>query len=352
VSVGVVGLGHWGPNLARTFDDLPQAELRWLCDLDLQVQRWAKSRYPQARVTGEIDDLLADETLDAVVIATPPVTHHELAGRALAAHKHVFVEKPLALSSEQAERLLRTAERLDRRLVVGHVLVFHPAVRRLKQLIERGELGDIYYLYGNRQSLGRVRRDENALWSLGAHDLSVILHLLADEPVEVTARGESYVQPGVTDVVFCHLAFATGISAHLHLSWLDPHTIRRLTIVGADRMAVFDDIEPERKLTLYEKSAFSRKTDTFGEYVQVTVGDIVCPRVSADEPLRVECEHFVTSIRSPVAPLAGGREGVILVSVLEAMERSLRRGGLPEPLGGEPDERPAAEILALPSQMS
>ncbi len=348
VNVGVVGMGYWGPNLARAFDDIPQAELRWLCDTDPRIQLWVKERHPHARVTGEIDDLLADETLDAVVIATPTVTHFELASRALEADKHVFVEEPLALRADHADQLVRTAERLDRRLVVGHALVFHPAVRRLKQLIEQGNLGDIYYVYVNRQSLGRVRRDESALWSLGAHDLSVILHLLADEPVELMARGESYVQPGVADVVFGYLSFATGISAHMHLSWLDPHKLRKLTVVGSDRMAVFDDMELERKLTIYEKRASSNKTDRFGEHIQVSFGDIVSPRITNEDPVRVECEHFVTSIRSPVAPLAGGREGASVVSVLEAMDRSLKRGGMPESLGGETMERTGrADVIAM-----
>ena len=179
--------------------------------------------------------------------------------------------------------------------MVGHVMLFHPAVRKLKELLDSGDLGDIFYLYANRQNLGKVRQDENALWSLGAHDIAVLLYLLEDQPVEVSARGESYVQPGIPDVVFCYLKFATGISAHLHLSWLDPHKLRRLTVVGSERMAVVDDMEPERKLTLYEKSATPRPTGDFGEYIQVRFGDILCPRLPNDEPLRVECEHFVSS---------------------------------------------------------
>jgi predicted dehydrogenase len=335
VSIGVVGLGYWGPNLARVFSELPQVELRWLCDASPEVQLAMRSRYPGVRTTPELDDLLEDELLDAVAIATPVATHFELARRVLEADKHVFVEKPLAVSAAEAEDLLRLAEARGRRIMVGHVLIFHPAVRRLKELIDGGQLGDIYYLYGNRQNLGKVRRDENALWSLGAHDVAVILHLLADEPVEVSARGESYVQPGVADVVFCYLRFATGISAHMHLSWLDPHKMRRLTAVGSQRMAVFDDMELERKLTVYEKSAAPRTTDTFGEYVQVRFGDIISPRVSNEEPLRVECEAFVSAVRSSADVPCGGREGVAVVRVLEALQRSLDSGGRPVPVTGE-----------------
>jgi predicted dehydrogenase len=227
------------------------------------------------------------------------------------------------------------------------VLLFHPAVRMLKSLVDRGHLGDVFYLYGNRQNLGKVRRDENALWSLGAHDISVMLYLLGDEPVSVSAHGDSYVQLGIEDVVFSYLSFASGINAHLHLSWLDPHKIRRLTVVGSERMAVFDDMELERKLTVYDKSVGSRRTETFGEYIHANFGDIVSPRVSNDEPLRKECEHFVASIRSSVDPVAGGREGAAVVHVLEALQRSLDRGGVPQAVGGQPiPEQPGVVSLS------
>jgi predicted dehydrogenase len=334
VSVGLVGYGYWGPNLARTFDDLPQAELRWLCDQSVDAQARMQARYPGARVTGSFDDLLDDDSLDAVVVATPVATHYELARRALEADKHLFVEKPLALDSAEADELVRLAERRGRSLMVGHVLLFHPAVRKLAEVVAAGDLGDVYYLYCNRQNLGKVRRDENALWSLGAHDISVILHLLQDEPVEVRASGECYVQPGVADVVFCYLKFATGISAHLHLSWLDPHKMRKLTVVGSKRMAVFDDMELERKLTLYDKSATPRRTETFGEYVHVSFGDVFSPRISNEEPLRLECEHFLSSILSPAESFAGTRAAAAVVHVLEALQRSLDSGGVPQPVAG------------------
>jgi predicted dehydrogenase len=347
VSVGVVGLGYWGPNLVRAFDELPEAELRWLCDLNEETRLQLGARYPEARLTGSLDDLLNDETLDAVVIATPVATHYEVARKALEAEKHVFVEKPIATSSVEAEKLARLADRRDRRLMVGHVLLFHPAVARLKELIDRGDLGDVYYLYCNRQNLGKVRRDENALWSLGAHDVSVILHLLGDEPIEAAAWGESYVQPGIADVVFGYLRFATGIGAHLHLSWLDPHKMRKLTAVGSKRMAVFDDMEVERKLTIYDKSASPRPSDTFGEYVQVRFGDIISPRVGNEEPLRLECEHFIAAIRSGGAPVAGGREGAAVVSVLETLQRSLNRSGLGVRLPVADARRPSV-VIPLP----
>jgi predicted dehydrogenase len=344
VSVGVVGLGYWGPNLARAFAGLPEAELRWLCDQSPDAQGRFRALYPSVRITPDFDDLLNDETLDAVVIATPAVTHHELAGRAIDAGKHVLVEKPLALRGDHADDLVRRAARADRHLMVGHVLLFHPAVTLLKSLVDRGHLGDLFYLYGNRQNLGKVRKDENALWSLGAHDISVMLHLLGDEPVSASAHGDCYVQPGVEDVVFCYLSFATGINAHLHLSWLDPHKMRKLTAVGSERMAVFDDMELERKLTVYDKSVGSRRTETFGEYIHASFGDIVSPRVPNDEPLRKECEHFVAAIRSSAEPVAGGREGAAVVHVLEALQLSLEEGGVPQPVGHGRAVEPAGVI--------
>ncbi len=254
--VGLAGLGYWGPNLARNFDEL--AELAWLCDLsDEQRERFA-SRYPEARLTADFDEMLADDSLEAVIVATPVVTHAELAKSALEAGKHVLVEKPPALTGAEVEELVATAEEHGRVLMPGHLLLYHPGVIRLKELIRSGELGDVLYVYGNRQNLGQIRKDENALWSLGVHDLSVILHLLEEEPTEVWARGESFLTEGVEDVVFCYLRFPSGKVAHMHLSWLDPHKMRRITVVGRDKMAVFDDMELDRKLTIYDKGPVER----------------------------------------------------------------------------------------------
>jgi len=346
VSVGVVGLGYWGPNIARAFGNLPGASLDWLCDRDADALARAQIRHPEARITSSFDELLADESLDAVVIATPPTTHAELALAALRADKHVFVEKPLALNAKDADRVAAEASRRKRCLLVGHVLLHHPAVRKLKELVETNELGDVYYLYANRQNLGKVRRDENALWSLGPHDIAVLLYLLDDQPIEVSARGDCYLQEGVADVVFCHIRFATGITAHLHLSWLDPHKYRKLTVVGSKRMAVMDDMENERKLTIYESNAVVGPKADFGEYVQVRFGDIVCPRLSNDEPLRLECEHFVAGIRSADPARSSSREGAAVVHVLEALQRSLDRGGATVRLDADDARRRAPMLVA------
>ena len=224
IKVGLAGLGYWGPNLARNFDDL--AELAWLCDLSPDLLDQFGARYPNAAMTGRFEDMLEDSAVQAVVIATPVTTHYELARMALAAGKHVFVEKPPALSGPEADELVALAAERDLVLLPGHLLLYHPAVIKLRELIEAGELGDMLYIYGNRQNLGQIRKDENALWSLGVHDLSVILHLVGEEPTEVWARGESFHHEGVEDVVFCYLRFPSGIVAHMHLSWLDPHKKR------------------------------------------------------------------------------------------------------------------------------
>jgi predicted dehydrogenase len=325
LSVGVVGLGYWGPNLARNFAAIPGCELAYLCDADAAGRERAARMFPAARATPDLDELLADPSLDAVVLATPVATHAELAVRALEAGKHCFVEKPLAQSVAEAERAVAAARTAGRLLMVGHLLEYHPGVGKLKELTESGELGDVYYIYGNRLNLGKLRADENALWSLGAHDVSVVLYLADEEPSEVVAHGESYVRPGVEDVVFCFLRFPSGLTAHLHLSWLDPHKERRFTVVGSRRMATFDDMELERKLTVYDKG-FDEDSRTYGEYITRS-GDVFSPRIPNVEPLRVECEHFVDSIRSGRAPRSDGESGLRVVRVLEQLQRSLDSGG-------------------------
>jgi predicted dehydrogenase len=319
--VALAGLGYWGPNLARNFDEL--AELAWLCDLSEENRERFAARFPGARMTGNFDEVLADDSVEAVVIATPVVTHFELAKQALEAGKHVLVEKPPALTGAEVEELVAMAEEQGRVLMPGHLLLYHPGVIRLKELIESGELGDVLYIYGNRQNLGQIRKDENALWSLGVHDLSVILHLLGEEPAEAWARGESFLTEGVEDVVFCYLRFPSGKVAHMHLSWLDPHKMRRITVVGRDKMAVFDDMELDRKLTVYDKGPVERAA-TYGEWVTRT-GDIYSPKIPNAEPLRLECEHFLGLVAGEGDPLAAAREGVAVVRALEQLQASLEK---------------------------
>jgi predicted dehydrogenase len=319
VRVGHAGLGYWGPNLARNFGEL--ADLRWLCDLSPDLLAEASARHPQAKATNDFDEILSDPEVDAVVIATPVVTHYDLAKQALNAGKHVFVEKPQAQSSTEAEELYALAQEKGLVLMPGYLLLYHPAIEMLKELVSTGELGDVLYMYGNRQNLGQIRRDENALWSLGAHDLSVILHLIGEEPVEAWARGESFLRDGIEDVVFCYLRFPSGIVAHMHVSWLDPHKIRKLTVVGRDKMAVFDDMEPDRKVTVYDKGTVLRPATEW----QVREGDIHIPKLAGEEPLRRECAHFLSLVSGQGDPLAPGRQGLAVVRTLELLQESLDR---------------------------
>ncbi len=282
----------------------------------------SRASVPAARLTGNLGEVLADPTVDAVALATPVVTHADLAARVLEAGKHCFVEKPLGQTVAEAERAVAAADSSGRVLMVGHLLEYHPGVQRLKQLVDSGELGDrIFYIYGNRLNLGKLRADENALWSLGAHDVSVVLYLAEEEPWEFVAHGESYVQEGVEDVVFCFLRFPSGLSAHLHLSWLDPHKERRFTVVGSRRMATFDDMAIEGKLKIYDKG-FDQGSRGYGEYTTRT-GGIFSPELPNIEPLRVECEHFVECVRDGRRPRSDGLSGLRVVRVLEELQRSL-----------------------------
>jgi predicted dehydrogenase len=321
INVGVVGLGYWGPNLARNLATIPRCELTWLCDPSAEARERLGPSFPGVRVSGQLRELLEDPELDALALATPVTTHAELAVRVLGAGKHCLVEKPLATNGADAERAIAAAARAGKILMVGHLLEYHPAVTQLKALIDRDEFGTLYYLYGNRLNLGKLRADENALWSLGAHDVSVVLYLIDEEPEECLAQGASYVRDGVEDVVFCYLRFPSGIVAHLHLSWLDPHKERRLTVVGARRMATFDDMLVEGKLAIYDKG-FDEDTRSWGEYIARS-GDMFAPRVPNAEPLRLECEHFLDCIRAGSTPRSDGASGLRVVRVLEQLQRSL-----------------------------
>jgi predicted dehydrogenase len=318
-TVGVVGLNYWGPNLVRNFDDL--ADLTWLCDLDDGHLAPIAARYPTAKSTQRYDDLLADDSLDAVVIATPVPTHYALAKQALEAGKHFFVEKPPAMHAAEMDELVRVAAGHDLVLMPGHLLLYHPGVAKLKELIDDGELGEVLCVYGNRQNLGIVRTNENALWSLGVHDLSVILHLLDEDPEVATAQGRDFLTPGVEDVVFCYLRFPSGKIAHMHLSWLDPHKMRRMTVVGREKMVVFDDMELERKVTIYEKSPWKR-AESYGEW-QTRSGDISIPKISTAEPLRLECTYFLELIAGQHDRGKVARDGARVVRALEMLTDSL-----------------------------
>ncbi len=334
VRVGVVGLGAWGWNVARNFASLPECQLVSVCDVDPRRRSSAARTWPAVKPVADLDEMLRDDSVQAVVIASPATTHHPLARRALLADRDVFVEKPFALSVAEAEDMAELADARRRVLMVGHLLEYHPVVRRLKDLIHSGELGPVYYIYTQRVNLGRIRGDENAMWSFAPHDISQILYMLEMEPVDVSARGQSYVQEGIEDVAFLSLFFENRIMAHIHLSWLDPHKVRRTTVVGSKKMAVFDDTEVTEKLRIYDNHAEPPAAKTFGEVIQVRFGDIWIPRVESVEPLQLECRHFIECVQNRTTPLTDSRDGIRVVRILEAAQRSLEQDGAPVRIQG------------------
>ncbi len=333
LKVGVIGAGAWGRNHVRTVAGLADAELAAVCDTDPKTRERTARQYPAALVTADVGDLL--DRADAVIVASPAGTHAAMARRCIEAGKPCLVEKPFALSVRDAEAVAALAADRKVPVLAGHLLIFHAAVERLRTLVQGGELGKIFYLYSLRVNLGQVRQDENALWSFGPHDVSVALHLLGEAPVRVAAQGKSYLQPKIEDVVFMTMEFASGVLAHVQLSWLDPHKERKLTVVGAKKMVVFDDMEPREKLRVYDKGV-DRPPEygSFGESLAIREGDIFVPRIPAIEPLAAELSHFVRVARGTETPRpgAGADDGVRVVRVLEAASRSLASGGAPEAL--------------------
>ena len=327
VSIACVGAGYWGRNLVRVFGSLPSSHLKIVCDSDPQVRARVADQHSNLTVVSDYETVLQDADVEAVVIALPAVQHHETAKLALESGKHVFVEKPMTTSVDEAEELVEIAERNHRTLMVGHLLVHHPAVDTLRRLINDGELGETYYLYSQRVNLGIVRKDENALWSLAPHDIAVMLHLLDQEPDAVSARGECYLQKDIQDVVFLNLHFKDGKMGQLQVSWLDPHKIRRLTIVGSEKMAVFDDMESAEKIRIYDKAAERESYESYGEAITLRFGDVVIPHIHMDEPLKLECQHFVDCVRDEAKPRSDGRDGLRVVRVLAAAQRSLEQDG-------------------------
>ncbi|HTR22243.1 MAG TPA: Gfo/Idh/MocA family oxidoreductase [Gemmatimonadales bacterium] len=328
LKLGVVGAGAWGKNHVRTAAALADAELAAVCDTAEPVRKSVARQFPSAFVTDQLDALL--ERVDAVIVASPAARHAEHARRAIGAGRPCLVEKPFALNVADAEAVAGAAAAANVPVLAGHLLLFHPAVEALRAMVQKGDLGSLYYLYGLRVNLGQVRADENALWSFGPHDVSVALHLLDAAPVRVSATGHAYLQPGVEDVVFLMMEFASGVIAHVQMSWLDPHKERKLTVVGSTKMVVFDDMQPREKLRIYDKGV-NRPLDyaSYGESLTLREGDIFIPKIPTVEPLAAELGHFVRVARGTEPPRAGAADGVRVVRVLEAASRSLQQGGAP-----------------------
>ena len=324
--VAVIGAGNWGRNHVRTLAALPEADLVAVCDAD-EARRDAVARqYPTVTTTDSVE--VALDMADAAVIATPAALHPEHAKAAMERGMPILVEKPFALSVQDAEEMAEFADKNGVSVVVGHLLIFHAAVERLKALINAGDLGDLYYLYSQRVNLGQVRPDENALWSFGPHDAAVAVELLGATPISVSAHGKSYIQHGIEDVVFMMLEFPSGVMAHVQMSWLDPHKERRLTVVGSKKMVVFDDMQIREKLKIYDKGVDRPpEYSSYGESLAIREGDIAIPRVPNVEPLGAELRHFVSVARGEAESRTPAANGVAIVRILEAASQSLSANG-------------------------
>lgn len=329
VKVGAIGYGYWGPNLIRNFVELPGSELYAVADLDQNRLDHVTSRYPQIRVATRNYEELFSLGLDAVVVATPPHTHFRIVSNCLQNGLNVLVEKPLTLNSADACELIRIAKEHNRVLMVGHTFEYNPAVRALKEMIHSGELGEIQYIDAVRVSLGLFNANLNVIWDLAPHDVSILLHLLGQMPISVGAQGNACLQTGIEDVAYMTMRFPNNILAHIRVSWLDPCKTRRITVVGSKKMVIYDDVEPQEKLKVYDKGVKAiRHTDTFGEFqFAYHYGDIVSPYIRFDEPLRLECAHFIECVGEGKTPLTDGVNGLRVVQIVEAAQRSLRNGG-------------------------
>jgi predicted dehydrogenase len=337
VNLTVVGLGYWGPNVARAVTAVKGGRLYGICETDpARLERFA-GMYPSAVAFPTLDDALADDQVHAVILATPVDTHFRLAERVLRAGKHLLVEKPLARTSAECRTLIELADAGRLTLMVGHVFLYNAAVRKVREYIDSGELGNIHYTYSQRLNLGQVRRDVNALWNFAPHDFSILSHWLGGGPSRVTARGFCYVQPGIEDVVFVTADFPGGVGANIHISWLDPQKVRLMTVVGSRKMIVYDDTSPDSRVTIYDKGVDrvggegAQGLGTFETFAQFQLlhraGDVLIPKVDFTEPLQVQGQHFVDCIRDGAVPLTDGRSGLAVVQALEAAQRSMERGG-------------------------
>jgi len=336
INFGLVGVGYWGPNLARNLDNTEDACLAWVCDSDEKSLGKIASSYPKVQTSVDLSRMLAAPDLDAVVVATPARTHFDLTRQCLNAGKHVLVEKPLAMSSAECDELIDLAESKQLKLMVGHTFLYSPPVLKLKELMDAGEVGDIYYAYSTRVNLGQIRKDMNVMWNLAPHDIAIFLYLFGATPVSVSAKGVTHIQPGIEDVVFMYLDFPGNITAHVHVSWLDPGKVRKLTLVGSKKMVIYDDTNADAKIQILDKGVTkvangnAESFSSFGEFqLLLRAGDVLIPKIAATEPLKVECQHFADCIISNERPLTDGVHGKQVVRVLEAAQESMNSGSGP-----------------------
>lgn len=338
LNVAIIGAGYWGKNLVRNFAMAERCNLSYVCDCDESILARHKANFPYITVTTNFDDILSDSKVDAVVIATEAPTHFQIAKKTIEAHKHTYVEKPLTLKASDSKALIDMAEQNKVKLMVGHLLEYHSAVAYMKNVIDSGEIGKPLYMYTQRVNLGIVRQNENAWWSLAPHDISVVCYLFESEPISVTARGQCYLQEGVEDVVFATISFADNKFANIHCSWLDPHKIRKMTVVGSRKMVTFDDMETAEKIRIYDKSAEVKNgantgVNTYAETIALRFGNILIPKIKSNEPLSIECAHFIDCILDNKPILTDGNDGLRVVQILEAGQESLKNNGIPINVG-------------------
>jgi predicted dehydrogenase len=348
IKVGVVGCGYWGPNLLRNFRSIPGCELKAMCDISTQRLAHLNTLYPEIEGTTDYNHVLNGIGLDAVVIATAVRLHFPMAKASLLAGKHTFIEKPMARSSAECEELIDIAQRKGLVLMTGHTFLYSPAVKKIKQIVDSDDIGEIRYISARRLNLGLYQKDINVTWDLAPHDISIIQHILGEQPITVNCRGSAHVTPGIEDVTTLCLTFRRQRTAIIHSSWLDPRKVREMTIVGSKRMIVYDDVAPLEKIRIFDaRVERPPHYDTFAEFhYAYHYGDMYVPYIKQEEPLKIECQHFLDCIQNGTTPVSGGEQGLELVQILEASSESLRRNGGPVnlPFRAEDQTKPAVPV--------
>jgi predicted dehydrogenase len=331
INVGVVGCGYWGPNLIRNFRTLPNCRLKTMCDLSEDRLKHLRSLYAEVEGITSYDDLLKDPEVDAIAVATSVRFHHPMAKAALLAGKHTFIEKPMAASTAQCEELVDIAKKQGLTLMVGHTFLYSPAVRKIKEIVDNGDIGEIRYISARRLNLGLFQKDINVAWDLAPHDISIILYIMNEMPHSVNCRGGAHITPGIEDVTSMSLTFSKERSAIIQSSWLDPKKIREMTIIGSKRMVAYDDLAPQEKIKIFDaRVERPPHYDTFAEFhYAYHYGDVYSPYIKQDEPLKTECQHFLDCIRSGRSPITSGTKGMEVVKILEASSMSLKDNGGP-----------------------
>jgi len=329
VNIAVIGCGYWGPNLIRNFNSLSDCKVKMVCDVKADRLGHIKNLYPEVKTTSKFDDIISDKEIDAIAIATPVCFHYSVAKKSLQASKHTFVEKPMASSVEECEELMELAENQKLTLMVGYTFIYSTPVRKIKEIVESGELGEIQYISSRRLNLGLFQKDINVAWDLAPHDISIILYVLNEAPISVNCQGKAHIRPGIEDVINMTLSFNNGAFALIQSSWLDPNKIRDMTFVGTKKMLVYDDMQPIEKIKIYDKRVkVPPHYDTFAEFqYSYHYGDMYSPYLKLVEPLKVECQHFLDCIRTGAEPETNGLEGMKVVQILEAASKSLKNGG-------------------------